>query len=245
LPICDCLRTLVYLVARRVPVRRCLVWSARRFAMTSAVATQQKSTRPRGRPRNFDSAATLNTIRTCFARKGFSGTSIEGLSEATGLGTPSLYNAFGDKRQMFLKSLDLEYEEIVSRLRSVKTEGPLADRLGAYLEAATIGYHRYNLTPGIAFGAALADVYADPEIARRLRKFSMELDRVAADVLGPKASASSVALLSTLAAGFCLRLRSSTPPLAGMELAASSLLALTTMAEATADSSQTPAEATA
>jgi AcrR family transcriptional regulator len=213
--------------------------------MTSAVAAQHKSTRPRGRPRKFDSAATLVTIRTCFARKGFSGTSIEDLSEATGLGTPSLYNAFGDKWQMFLKSLDLEYEDLVSRLRSVTTEGPLADRLGAYLEAATIGYHKHDPIPGIAFGAALADVADDPEIARRLQSFSMELDLVAAKVLGPKASPSSVALLSTLAAGFCLRLRSCTPPFATLELAATSLLALTKTPEATADTRQTLAEAAA
>jgi TetR/AcrR family transcriptional regulator, copper-responsive repressor len=153
--------------------------------MSSAVATQQKSGRPRGRPRSFDSAATLNTIRACFARKGFSGTAIEDLSQATGLGTPSLYNAFGDKRQMFLKSLDLEYEDQVSGLRNVKTEAPLADRLRAYLEVATVGYHEYDSIPGIAFGAALADTSDDPEVARRLRAFSMELDLVAAEVLGP------------------------------------------------------------
>jgi AcrR family transcriptional regulator len=212
--------------------------------MTSTVAPQ-KSTRPRGRPRSFDSVATLSTIRTCFARKGFSGTSIEDLSEATGLGTPSLYNAFGDKRQMFLKSLDLEYEDVVSRLRSVTAKGPVADRVGAYLEAATVGYHKLDPIPGIAFGAALADASDDPEIARRLQNFSMELDLVAAEVLGPKASTSSVALLSTLAAGFCLRLRSCTAPLAHLELAASSLLALTKTAETTADTREIPAGATA
>jgi hypothetical protein len=132
--------------------------------MTSKVTTKQKSARPRGRPRSFDSAATLNTIRTCFARKGFSGTSIEDLSEATGLGTPSLYNAFG----VFLRSLDLEYEDVVSK-------------------AATVGYHGYDPIPGIAFGAALVEASDDPEVARRLRDFSTELDLVAADVLGPKA----------------------------------------------------------
>jgi AcrR family transcriptional regulator len=213
--------------------------------MTSVAATQQKSTRPRGRPRSFDSAATLSTIRTCFARKGFSGTSIEDLSVATGLGTPSLYNAFGDKRQMFLKSLDLEYEEVVSRLRSVMMDGPVADRVGAYLEAATVGYHKFDPMPGIAFGAALADASDDPEIARRLQSFSTELDLVAAEVLGPKASTSSIALLSTLAAGFCLRLRSCTASFTRLELAASSLLALTKMTEATTDTREAPVGTTA
>jgi AcrR family transcriptional regulator len=131
--------------------------------MTSKVTTKQKSARPRGRPQSFDSAA----IRTCFARKGFSGTSIEDLSETTVLGTPSLYNAFGDKRHMFLRSLDLECEDVVSK-------------------ATTVGYHGYDPIPGIAFGAALVDASDDPEVARCLRDFSTELDLVA-DVLGPKA----------------------------------------------------------
>lgn len=192
--ICDCLRTLSALGC----ALRSRLQALGRFAMTSTAAAQHKSARPRGRPRSFDSTAALNAIRTCFAKKGFSGTSIDDLSEATGLGTPSLYNAFSDKRQMFMKSLDVEYEEVVSRLRSVTTEGPLADRLAAYLDAATFGYHKHDPIPGIAFGAALANVSDDPEIARRLRDFSRELDLVAADVLGPMASSSMIVLLSTL-----------------------------------------------
>ncbi|SIO58096.1 transcriptional regulator, TetR family [Bradyrhizobium erythrophlei] len=213
--------------------------------MTSAVGTQQKSARPRGRPRNLDSAVMPSTIRACFARKGFSGTSIEDLSEATGLGTPSLYNAFGDKRQMFLKSLDLEYEDVVSRLRSVTTEAPLADRLRAYLEAATVGYREYDPIPGIAFGAALADTSDDPEVARRVRDFSTELELVAADVLGPDAPSSSAGLLSTLATGLCLRLRSCASSLGSLEHAASSLLALTKTVDATGDARRTSVGAAA
>jgi len=213
--------------------------------MTSSVSTQQKSTRPRGRPRSFDSAVTLNTIRACFARKGFSGTSIEGLSEATGLGTPSLYNAFGDKREMFLKSLDLEYKDLVSRLRSVTTEASLADRLRAYLEAATVGYREYDPISGIAFGAALTDVSDDLEIARRVRDFSTELELVAADVLGPNAPPSSAGLLSTIATGLCLRLRSCASSLGSVEHAASFLLALIKTGDATGDARRTSVGAAA
>jgi AcrR family transcriptional regulator len=188
---------------------------------------------------------TLNTIRACFARKGFSGTSIEDLSEATRLGTPSLYNAFGDKRQMFLKSLDLEYEDLVSRLRSLATEASLADRLRAYLEAATVGYREHDPISGIAFGAALADASDDPEIARRVRDFSTELDIVAADVLGPEAPPSSTGLLSTVATGLCLRLRSRASSLGSVEHAASFLLALIKIGDATGDARRTSVGAAA
>jgi AcrR family transcriptional regulator len=184
---------------------------------------------------------TLNTIRACFARKGFSGTSIEDLSEATGLGTPSLYNAFGDKRQMFLKSLDLEYEDLVFRLRSVTTGASLADRLRAYLEAATVGYREHDAVPGIAFGAALADASDNSEVARRVRDFSAELELVAAEVLGPNAPPSSAGLLSTLATGLCLRLRSCASSLRSLEHAAFSLFTLTEAEGATGDARRAPA----
>jgi len=170
-------------------------------------ATGEKSPRPRGRPRRFDYVIALNTIRTCFAKKGYSGTSIEELSEATGISTQSLYNAFGDKRAMYLQALDLEYEEVAARLRRLKAEGPI-DLFRAYVEAATTGYAPTDRLPGIAFGAALAGAGDDTEVVSRLRRLLSALDSVAIELLGPTVSPSVAELLSTLAIGLCLRSRS-------------------------------------
>ncbi|MGE0285852.1 MAG: TetR/AcrR family transcriptional regulator [Bradyrhizobium sp.] len=58
------------------------------------------------RPREFEEDAVLDAAVECFWRRGLEATSVRDLSEATGLSQPSLYNAFGDKRQLFARSLE-------------------------------------------------------------------------------------------------------------------------------------------
>jgi len=62
--------------------------------------------RPRGRPRAYDPERALASATRSFWRRGFSGTSLDDLSEATGMNRPSLYGAFGDKRELYLAALD-------------------------------------------------------------------------------------------------------------------------------------------
>ena len=179
--------------------------------MTALAGLIETKSRARGRPRSFDEAETLKTIRTCFAEKGYAGTSICDLSDATGLATPSLYNAFGDKRTMFLRALDLEFEEVVARLRSVGGNVP-SERIREFVTAASTGYASENGVPGITLGAALAEVTSDPEVGRRLRRLIAELDLAAADTLGTEVGSTAATVLSTLAMGLCLRTRTGAAP---------------------------------
>lgn len=64
------------------------------------------STSRMGRPRQFEADDTLNTIMRVFWRKGYHGTSLSDLTEATGVSRPSLYSAFGNKEAVFRKALD-------------------------------------------------------------------------------------------------------------------------------------------
>ncbi len=59
----------------------------------------------RGRPRTFDGDQALDAAMRVFWSKGFSATSIEDISEATGLQRPSLYAAFGNKAALFRAAL--------------------------------------------------------------------------------------------------------------------------------------------
>lgn len=57
------------------------------------------------RPREFDENDVLERALATFWEKGFDGTSIDDLVEATGLGRASLYGAFGDKKRLFERVL--------------------------------------------------------------------------------------------------------------------------------------------
>ena len=58
------------------------------------------------RPQEFDTDAVLEHAMHVFWHKGYDDTSIQDLVEATGLNRGSLYNAFGDKAQLFASVMD-------------------------------------------------------------------------------------------------------------------------------------------
>lgn len=58
-----------------------------------------------GRPRTFDEGEALDAAIQVFWAKGYDGASLKDLTEAMGINSPSLYGAFGDKRQLFLKTI--------------------------------------------------------------------------------------------------------------------------------------------
>lgn len=88
------------------------------------------------RPRGFDEATVLDAAVQCFWSRGYEATSVRALIERTGLTAASLYNAFGDKRALYLKALD-HY-----------VAGSLADRM-----------HRCKaMAPGRAIGAFFTEI---------------------------------------------------------------------------------------
>lgn len=62
--------------------------------------------RPRGRPRSFDCTGALDAAVLVFWEKGYDGASIGDLTDAMGISRPSLYLAFGNKRDLFIQTID-------------------------------------------------------------------------------------------------------------------------------------------
>ena len=59
-----------------------------------------------GRPRGFDYDTALLRAMGVFWDKGYDGASMRDLTSAMGITGPSLYAAFGDKRELYLKTID-------------------------------------------------------------------------------------------------------------------------------------------
>src|SRR5271168_5134251 len=65
----------------------------------------QNAAKPRGRPRSFDEAEALEKATQVYWSKGYDGVTIDDLVAGMGVGRPSLYAVFGDKRTIFLRVL--------------------------------------------------------------------------------------------------------------------------------------------
>ncbi len=80
----------------------------------------------RGRPRIFDEQIVKQAILKTFWAQGFSATSLDDLSKASGLVRPSLYGAFGSKSDMYLMSMEVFFEKLATA-RSALTSAPTAE----------------------------------------------------------------------------------------------------------------------
>jgi TetR/AcrR family transcriptional repressor of nem operon len=85
------------------------------------------------RPRGFDEQAVLERATGVFWTKGFEQTSLDDLCEATGLNRSSLYAAFGDKRQLYLRTLERYAEEGTQRVAAALGRPPLRNSFGEFV----------------------------------------------------------------------------------------------------------------
>jgi AcrR family transcriptional regulator len=94
----------------------------------------QKTTRPLGRPRSFDELEAVEKATHVFWSKGYDGTTIDDLVAGMGVGRPSLYSVFGDKRTLFLRVLRA-YAEAKGALaaKAIFSPQPLRDSLASFL----------------------------------------------------------------------------------------------------------------
>ena len=84
----------------------------------------------RGRPRAYQPEIALGKALDLFRKDGFAATSLDDLSAATGMNRPSLYGAFGDKRELFIKSYQRYRADARAAMIDIfKQELPIRKRL--------------------------------------------------------------------------------------------------------------------
>lgn len=142
----------------------------------------------RGRPRGFCVDQALDAALGLFARRGYDGVSIADLAQAMGVNPPSLYAAFGSKRELFARVVELYQQRYGASLPLALEEKELSTAIRRLLIESAAAYTRDADMPGcmIVEGAractdaeAASCIDARREATRGLIRARIEAARVA------------------------------------------------------------------
>ncbi len=101
-----------------------------------------------GRPRSFDRDAALELARDAFWRDGYRATSISALTQQIGIKPPSLYAAFGDKRQLFDTIAGSYVEHLLSAIADQLDAPTARDGVARLLQALAEQQSNPDTPPG-------------------------------------------------------------------------------------------------
>ena len=134
----------------------------------------------RGRPRAYEPEVALGKALDLFRKGGFAATSLDDLSAATGMSRPSLYGAFGDKRELYIKSYArYRADARAAMIEIFRGEMPIRERLKRIYAAALDIYLADASEPKGCFTVmtAASEAVADPEIRAMVLDGFAELDK--------------------------------------------------------------------
>ena len=140
----------------------------------------------RGRPRAYQPEVALGRALDLFRKDGFAATSLDDLSAATGMNRPSLYGAFGDKRQLYIKSYARYRADARAEMIDIfKAEMPIRKRLERIFALALDIYLSGESGPRGCFTVmtATSEAVSDPEIRGMVQEALAELDKAFAACL--------------------------------------------------------------
>jgi len=149
--------------------------SAQPVTAAPAIATSKR----RGRPRAYQPDIALSKALDLFRKGGFAATSLDDLSAATGMNRPSLYGAFGDKRELYIKSYTRYRADARAAMVEIfRGEIPIRERLKRIYAAALDIYLGGGSEPKGCFSVmtAASEAVADPEIRGMVLEGFAELD---------------------------------------------------------------------
>jgi AcrR family transcriptional regulator len=134
----------------------------------------------RGRPRAYEPETALAKALDLFRKDGFAATSLDNLTAATGMNRPSLYGAFGDKRELYIRSYARYRADARAAMQDIfKTELPIKKRLARIFAVALDIYLSGDEGPRGCFTVmtAASEAVADPRIRAMVRDGFTELDK--------------------------------------------------------------------
>jgi AcrR family transcriptional regulator len=134
----------------------------------------------RGRPRAYQPEVALGKALDLFRKDGFAATSLDDLSAATGMNRPSLYGAFGDKRELYIKSYARYRTDARAAMVEIfRDQLPIRKRLERIYAVALDIYLDGDAGPRGCFTVmtAASEAVSDPEIRAMVLEGFSELDK--------------------------------------------------------------------
>ena len=156
---------------------------------------EQTAALPRGRPRSFDTDAAVERAMHVFWSRGYHATALPDLLRATRLSRGSLYAAFGDKRSLFLLSLDRYIADALARMDiELAPHGEPVDGLRAYLAGYVDRTSGASGRRGCLLVATAMELAGrDAEVDRRIGHFFKAMEARLADALSRAKAAGRLA----------------------------------------------------
>ena len=155
------------------------------------MAESAPSGRPVGRPREFDEEKVLEAAMDAFWEKGYEATSLADLCIRTGLHKGSLYQAFGDKHELFMQALrhyaQTEFDDVASVAQ--QQASPLASIRAAVAKICADACQDKGC---LMINSMVELAPHDPEVKAALRSFGGQRLRVMTDLIAAAQAAGEI-----------------------------------------------------
>jgi TetR/AcrR family transcriptional repressor of nem operon len=129
------------------------------------------------RSKTFDEDRVINAAVDCFWAHGYEATSVRDLGAAMGIGAASLYNAYGDKRELFVRSLErYANRSMRERIARIEVRHRPAEAIGAFLGEIVDRSARDPECKGCLLVNSALDVASrDPELGKAVAAYLGEI----------------------------------------------------------------------
>ncbi len=136
------------------------------------------------RTAEFDRDQVLQQAMELFWRQGYRNTSIRDLTEATGIGESSLYNAFGDKRALYCETLDLFFEMLMRVWKhETKDQSPLDGLRSFWYWMCDDAAGKHSGLGCMVVNTAVEVAPHDPEIRKMIRTIYAKIEMLMTGLL--------------------------------------------------------------
>ena len=136
-----------------------------------------------GRSKEFDENVVLQKAMELFWKQGYEKTSLNDLVEHMGIHRRSLYDTFGDKRTLFLKTMDF-YEELVrNKIQAIVLKAETAKQAIRFIFDFIIEGYEDKQWGCLTVNSATELALMDKEIKERIERTFMQTEQLIADLV--------------------------------------------------------------